>query len=571
MKLQWLWRIGGVPVGLFGGLIAVSLVGAAEPSRDFSAVLPDEVAIVPDGRPAIIRGLALDGADLERVTADLGGSAVPLIWSGEQFGAVLPPLRPGAYPLRMGIVHQGGVRREFTVPVIVGPFAPRGQWLDSAIVLQLALSDLDSQGVRPGDLASALSRKIVAITPTTQLGALVSCPITIRPSRDRSWFILGGQAVFERGSIAFTIPLTFRRPTRQTLAIARAGRIRAVPDERALQVGRDQGGVFGGGIGLAAGAFFLGPLGALLGAAIGQSYGEGEGERQVRLEARTQLERIVDGFLPRVSQAMVLPELLSLAPQVPRTTVHLRFHAPPRFVDGAGLMVRIDAQVESFGQARVPGPLDFAPSEQLLDTAESGVTASPALVAALVDAYGLGGGAERDFARLALDGNSPRRVGPLELRGTHLTTPPMVVPGGSPGSVAWALPDLALTTNLPIDARVFASGTISARLADDGRRVLVQPAVQQLNVSCRQRTGPGWTFLPCLSDATNAVPDAPARLTRAIPEVPMFADVLGPLVDAPIGPGTDLSVWIRPSRLELGDRTGAPRAALAASVTFAAP
>jgi hypothetical protein len=570
MNLPWLWRIAGVPIALAGGLIAVSLVGAATPTRDFSAVLPDELQVVPDGQSVVLRGLALDGADLERVTADLDGHAIPLAWTESQFGASLPPLPAGAYPLRMGIVHQGGVRRELTVPVVVGPFAARGQWIDSAIVLQIALSDLDSQGLRAGDLASALSRRIVAIAPQTPLGALTSCPTTIRPSSDPASFILAGRAVFERGSVAFMIPLTFQRPTRRTLAIARAGRVRAEPDDRALQVGRDQGAAGLGGAGAALGGALGGPFGAVVGGALGWMVGDHVGAERVRTEARTQLERMVDGFLPRVSQAMVLPERISLDPQIPGTSLRLRFHAPPRLVEGAGLVVHIDAQVESTHASRLPGPLEFSASEQLLGSTESGVMASPALVAALVDAYGSAGGAERDFARLALEGNTPRRIGPLELRGTHLTTPPMVVRGGAPGSLAWAVPDLALTTNLPVDTRVFAAGTLSADLASDGRRVLVRPSVQRLHVSCRERTSLGWRFFPCLSDATNAVPDAPARLTRAMPEVPLFAEVLGPLIDAPIGSGTDLSLWIRPARVELGDRSGAPRAAMAVSLTFEA-
>ncbi len=570
MNPQSLWRALGVPAGLAAGLIAVSLVGAAEPTRDFSVVFPDEARVVPDGRSSVLRGLALDGSDLERVTADLAGAPVPLVWSEQRFDALLPPLPPGAYPLRMGIVHQGGVRREFTVPVIVGPFATRGEWIDSAISVQLALTALDSHGAQPGDLASALSRKIVAMAPGSQLGPIVRCPITIRTPSAGSSFVLGGDAVFERGAVAFTIPLTFRRPTRQTLAIGRAGPISAVPDERALQIGRDQGGTMGGGVGAAVGFWAFGPVGALLGAALGQMGGQAYGEGEARSQARTQLEHLVDGFLPRVSEAMALPEQLSLDPQLPNTTLHLRFHAPPRFVDGAGLVVRIDAQLESFAQGRVPGPLALEASEQLLDAQESGVVASPAFVAALVDVYGTGGGAERDFARLSHDGNAPRRVGPLELRGTHLTLAPMVLPRALPGTLAWAVPDLALTTNLPLDVRVFATGTISARLAEDGRRVLMQPAVGLLQVSCRSHQGAGWTFLPCLSDATNAFPDAPALVSKEIKEVPMFAEVLGPLVDSPLGAGTDLSVRLQPSRLELGDRAGAPRAALAATVTFEA-
>jgi len=313
--------------------------------------------------------------------------------------------------------------------------------------------------------------------------------------------------------------------------------------------------------------------------------GEGVGEDEVRWRARTQVERLVDEFLPRVSEALVLPEEISLGSRVPEAKLLLRFHAPPRFVDGRGLVVRIDVMVESAAgglfrddktgpqnaTVKLPGPLAFPDSDQLFEGSESGVTASPAFVAALADAYAVGGGAERDLGQLSWENGRARRVGPLEIRGTHLAAPSLLTAGGPPGALAWAIPDLALATNLPHDVRVFATGSLTAHLAADGRSVLARPAIQQLYASCRERSGTGWTFLPCLSDATSAFPDAPARLTRALPEITLFADVLGPLADAPLRSGTGLSVSIRPTRVELGDRAGAPRAALAASVSFAVP
>ncbi len=563
-------RVLGVPLGLGLGLGAVALITTATPTRDFTANLRTEHVILADGQADTVRGVAYEGVDHARVTADLDGIPVPLQWQGSAFAAQLSAPSPGAHALRLGVVHQGNVRRQLVLPVVAGPFAARDAWLDAALTVQLGITDLDANGARTDDLMSALSRYLEANGPNdSPLGAIERCILHLRGDDDTPNLLLGGEIEFTRGALAFMIPMRIRRPTRNSLSLERAGRIQVNPDERALDVGRAPAGALGGAAGAAAAGWLFGPIGALIGGALGGIAGQEYGESQVREQARTTLERYVDELLPRAAQFLTLPEELALAPTLPGTRLRLRFQAPPRFREGRGLVVVLDAQLERPPAQGLPGPLAFSEAAPLPASDRSALRVSPALVAALVDAYQGSGAAEAALARLATDEHGqPRRFGPLTLRRAQLALPLLVEPGAAPNTVRWSAPDLALTSNLPLDLHAFARGALALRLAPDGRSVLAQPSVETAHVSCRSLAATGWDHNPCLSDAMNAIPDIPGRLSRALPEIPLFADILTPLADQPLRAGELFSLQLTPTSLQTGDTRGAPQLTLSADLRF---
>ncbi len=563
-------RVLGVPLGLCLGLGAVALITTATPTRDFTANLPTEHVILADGQAQAVRGVAYEGVDHTRVTADLDDVPVPLQWQGSAFAVQLPAQPPGAHALRLGVVHQGNVRRQLVLPVVAGPFAARDAWLDAALTVQLGINDLDANGARTDDLMSALSRYLEANGPNdSPLGAIERCTLHLQGDDDTSNFLLGGNIEFTRGALTFLIPMRIRRPTRNSLSLERAGRIQVNPDERALDVGRTQGAALGGAAGAAAVGWIFGPVGALIGGAFGGMVGQEYGESEVRVRAGTILERYVDALLPRAAQFLTLPEELALAPTLPGTRLRLRFQAPPRFREGRGLVVVLDAQLEGPPAQGLPGPLAFSEAAPLPASDRSALRVSPALVAALVDAYQGSGAAEAALARLATDElGQPRRFGPLTLRRAQLALPLLVEPGAAPNTVRWSAPDLALTSNLPLDLHAFARGALALRLAPDGRSVLAQPSVETAHVSCRSLAATGWDHKPCLSDAMNAIPDIPGRLSRALPEIPLFADILTPLADQPLRAGELFSLQLTPTSLQTGDTRGAPQLTLSADLRF---
>ncbi len=563
-------RVVGMPLGLCLGLGAVALITTATPTRDFTANLPTEHVILADGQADTVRGVAYEGVDLTRVTADLDGLPVPLQWQGSAFEAQLLAQSPGAHALRLGVVHQGNVRRQLVLPVVAGPFAARDAWLDGALTVQLGMNDLDANGARADDLMSALSRYLEENGPNdSPLGAIERCTLHLRGDDDTPNLLLGGDIGFTRGALAFMIPMRVRRPTRNSLSLERAGRIQVNPDERALDVGRAPAGALGGAAGAAAAGWLFGPIGALIGGALGGIAGQEYGGSQVREQARTTLERYVDALLPRAAQFLTLPEELALAPTLPGTRLRLRFQAPPRFREGRGLVVVLDAQLEGPPAQGLPGPLAFSDAAPLPASDRSALRVSPALVAALVEAYNGSGAADMALAHLATDEHGqPRQFGPLTLRRAQLALPLLVEPGAAPNTMRWSAPDVALTSNLPLDLHVFARGALALRLAPDGRSVLAQPSTQTTLVSCRSLAATGWDHKPCLSDAMNAIPDIPGRLSRGLPEIPLFADILTPLADQPLRAGELFTLQLTPTSLQTGDARGAPQLTLSADLRF---
>lgn len=548
----------GALVALASVPAVVIAIGAAEPRRDPTLRLASEVLVVSPGEPIVLD--ALSGTDWSRVYARVDGEPVAVESSPGRLEIVPSPLSAGGHLLRVGIVHRGDVRREVAVPLAVGPFVRRGAEIPGGVRLRVAPEVIDGG---PGALAESLSRTILTKAPVDDtLGALRAAPLRIR-ALDGRRFALAGAAVFERGTLRFSVPLRFAHPEPARLSLVRAGGVSVSVDEGLLQVAREEGARQGAEVGRERGERYAGRLGGGLGAVAGWIAGRVMGPREAPRVARERLTRTVDRLLTSLSDAMRFPDRIPLGDHLPGIAVELRPNGPPTFDEEGGLEIALDVTVHGLPDVG-PGPIAF--DGRAPEPSGSGVVFHPSLVSSLLYAWAATGGLDRAATGAFPE---PRRFGPLELRGLESRAPPLLE-RAPPGMIAWTLPDTRALTNLALDVRAFAGGTLSARLRADGGAVLARVDVHEVAVSCRRSDPHGVIAAPCLSDATAIVPDLPERISAALPELRLLEGPLADLARLDLTGDGALRLTLSPRALTIGAEDGAPSLAVRFHLEFQA-
>lgn len=547
-----------ITTGIFASLAVLPIlgIGVGRSPDDLVLTLATEQLVLSDGRSALLNGAVDDGFDPSRTEADIDGMPVSIAWNGLGLAVQLPEMPPGSHALRMGTEFMGPVRRQVTIPIVAGPFDPRGSLLRHALELEIAADAIDDRNeATPDDLASALSRFIPSKVGTVpMLGRMRSCPIVIQAGSESSKMAVVGSASFDRGRIDFVVPLRFRLAGPRSVALVRAGQIRTRPDERVLDIGRTSGG--------SVGSLLLGLLAGPFAAVGGWVLGSEIGEHEAAVQAQTHFERSVDAALRRLSEAMRLPSGWQLGDLGEGVELNLTFAGPPTFGRGGSLVVALDARFQLLANATaLPGPLRFDGPEPRRSDGSSHLRVSAPLVAALVDALSTTGQLERTLNRgiAASSGPSGTMLGPLRVDRLRLRLPALVERGDGP-SIGWSMADVAIDTNLPRDVRAFVRGGFQATVRTDRRALRAAFELTTIQVSCRGHGAEGWKFFPCLGDETSVVPNLPQRVSEALEPVDLFEELFDRISNIPIDGRLGLS--ITPEHFELGSATGAPAADL---------
>ncbi|MCC7536455.1 MAG: hypothetical protein IT379_09585 [Deltaproteobacteria bacterium] len=573
-------RVLGSAVGivLLAGLAfgAAVLLSHSFPRSDVALVVHEAPVLLAGEGATRLQASLGDGFDASRVVAELDGrhplrAAVTSQWAGSRLDVAIPPLTPGAHVVRAGIVHRGPVDRRVPLPFVVGPFAARGVWLPRSAELVIGPRDVDDGDPRTTtDLASALetalSSRLVGVShPTIGRAQRADVRITL----DHATQTIGVRATvhFAGARVHGAVSVRLERTGDRSLAIRTASPVAISVELGNLSgVGSAVGSQIGGNLVPGLGDAIGGILGAIGGQAADTLGLRSTVEAMATDIARQEVQRLLDAWLARLSSAMLLPESV---PAGDYARVALRYADTPRLDATRGLVITLDARVVAPDRAGV-GPLVF--SHELPPSTpdrRSHLRASPALVAAIADAWARSGALERRLnGAIGDNAESLRRLRPLVLVSVHR---PQVllerrVTQEGRGRLAWSIPEVELRTNLARDVRVFARGTMTPEVGPDATSVRVRLDVDDVAIGCRRRLDNGGVSVEtCLTDATTAIPDIPARVNRLLGPVDVLGDALGSIQSLATSDGT-VRLTIRPTAVSVGTPDGEPAVDLTVSI-----
>lgn len=497
-----------VGVGLAVGtlLLLPLMVAASSGGEDLRVEMPSANRFDIRSRPDIL-GIAAKEVDPPTATVT----------------HLLPDAASGIDLTTWRVSYGGGYDREVTWPTLVGPFTPENEYV-CGYTFHLGASLFDTSGAGRG-LVVLLGKKLASAFPKTidESGVHVVIPavqttnLAIR---------------LERGQIHVQVDLTLMDQTRLSVGfpveIVSRGHVPVIsrikdvsptvtfegptPDEIRKQA-REAGGGAGAVGGCAAGSL-LGPLGCLGGALLGGVLGSdaGEGMAASKLQETTEQEASdqVDKALGEFALGMKgIGKPIHLFPDRPDDFVQLQVNVDPD-ISPSGITIpacirvsiqdgRVDQSVVGaiHHEASPPSLAEFGS----LDS-EIGVVADPDGIEQIIYYFWQSGRlATIGQSRSAMDAlDRSVRAAAFDFTGFAPGLPPTLSPTSAPEGLRFTLADVEIGTLHGSRATVVAHGLADLDIVQEGDRIDLRGALDDLRVNCVDRSSGTALLRPCLAD-----------------------------------------------------------------------